>query len=258
MSREGQQFWRVMNQEQLSASEGLWSVDKIRSSGPFGSWNSEMCSILQSVRFRSVAHSGNPVMSTHFLSLLPPYPDLLSYSLIVLSGITSLMITKFFPRGLLFFLPNKNVHLILIFKKSTVSLFWRPTLEQGGMSLCSLPLWGAKTLGLLLCFHYRGCGLLWRLLLSFSLCLPWFEALSRSICTTEYMNEIHLLSYKKECLHWSQLFLMDCNTCFLLIILSLDVFFMTILNKYLCKWDFNIEIPWFTKPIISCPYFLSA
>lgn len=73
---------------------GLWT--KSPAPGPLG------LGILRCARYEtqwgsaSVAHSGNSVINTHFLPLLPPFPDLLSPSFIVLSGITSLMAPKFF------------------------------------------------------------------------------------------------------------------------------------------------------------------
>lgn len=175
----------------------------------------------------SVAHSGNPVVNAHFLAFLPAFSDLLPHSLIVLSGIISQISYWHLSQGLLFCMPHVNVCLILFFKRQQCHYSGGTRLrKEERVSAPWLHLWRAKTIYLSLYFYHGGHGLLWWLLLSFTFtsAMIWGPLSQHG---HKGIYEWKLLLTRRN--GFTEIFiLMDFNTCFLLTVHFLNVFFMTI------------------------------
>lgn len=136
-----------------------------------------------------------------------------------------------------------------------MSLFWRHKIEERERSLCYLTAFVKYKKHLFVSeLLPRGHGLPWWLFISFmsamigdSLSHHWHKGISEwksSFTRRNSFVEIFIL--------------MDGNLCFLVTVHFLGIFFMTIYNNCLKKWDLKYWNSVSTEPIISCPYFSSV
>ena len=224
-----------MPQERLLTKEGLRSGNRTPNFRPFGSWSSEVGSnwfLRGTLETQPQLLIEVTLSLTHFLPLsLPSLTYFFTPSLCFLGSFP-----KYTPRTYLrvcFFVCLVPMLSNLVF------------LKANNVTILETRNWGKRKESLLpdsICEVQKTSTMI-----GDSLSQHWHKGISEwksSFTRRNGFVEIFIL--------------MDGNLCFLVTVHFLGIFFMTIYNNCLKKWDLKYWNSVSTEPIISCPYFSSV